>query len=130
MSKDNENEPQEVLDGHVAKVHSLPTITLAGALAIAIAAACVIVAIAYALYYNSPNRKYDIVRGGEESKNQALNVEDEEADTTSPVDGPTAKRKIDYLEKEVNGLKGFSTFDADDLSDQNIRLAPADQPSL
>ena len=130
MSK-NENAPLPESDmSHKHKTRRFRSINLVGALSIVIALACVIVGIAYALYYNDTNRKYDIVRGGEKNDNQALNVEDEEANTTSPVDAPAAKRKIEYLEREINGINSISKFEAEDLSDQSIQLAPADQPSL
>ncbi len=104
-------------------------INLGMALAIAITMAGVIVAVAYSIYWNNPNRKYDIARGGD-TDNQALSVEDEEADTTSPADAPATKQKIDYLNKEINALGSLNKFSPDDLSDQNIQLAPSDQPSM
>ncbi|MFO0971101.1 MAG: hypothetical protein U0520_01985 [Candidatus Saccharimonadales bacterium] len=107
-----------------------PQLNLVSALAIAIAAAGVIVGVAYTLYWNSPNRKYDIERGGSAHRNQALSVEDDDADTTSPVDAPAAKRKIQYLEEELRALNGLSKFSADDLNNQAIQLAPPEQPSL
>jgi hypothetical protein len=82
------------------------------------------------LYWNSPNRKYDIERGGSAHRNQALSIADDEADTSSPVDAPATKRKIQYLEEELKALNGLSRFDANDLSDQALQLAPPDQPSL
>lgn len=103
---------------------------LVTALCIAIIVACIIVMIGYLLYLKNPNHKYDIERGGSNEQNQALSVEDDEADTTSPVDAQAAKRKIEYLEKEVNALSTMNRFDASDLSDQTLQLVPADQPSL
>lgn len=107
-----------------------PQLNLVSALAIAIAAASMIVGVAYVLYWNSPNRKYDIERGGSAHRNQALSIADDEADTSSPVDAPATKRKIQYLEEELKALNGLSRFDANDLSDQALQLAPPDQPSL
>ena len=117
---------------HVASPHPWwpPRLNLVGALAVAIGTACLIVSVAYWMYWTNSNRKYDIDRGGGQAKNQALSVEDDEADTTSPVDAPTAKRKIEYLVKEVTALGGLSKFDPNDLSDQSIQLTPAEQPSL
>lgn len=107
-----------------------PQLTLLSALAIAICAACLIVGVAYWLYWRSPNRKYDIERGGSAHRNQALSIEDDEADTTSPVDAPAAKRKLDYLDQELKALDGLSKFEASALSDQTLQLTPAEQPSL
>ncbi len=106
-----------------------PQLNLTAAIAIAIFVACCIVAVAYAMYWNDSNRKYDIARGGEKA-NQALAVEDEEADTTSPVTPAAAQNKIEYLTKELTALNSLNRFNADDLSDQSIQLVPSDQPSL
>lgn len=107
----------------------LPKLNLTGALFIAIGVACCIVLVAYLMYWNNSNRKYDIARGGEKA-NQVLSVEDEEADTTSAVTATATKQKIDYLEKELKALNGLGKFSPEDLSDQNIQLMPAEQPSL
>lgn len=104
-------------------------LNLAGALGLAVGAACVLVAIGYLAYWNDPNRKYDLARPGEKD-NLLLKVEDEEADTTSPVTAEAAKQKIDYLKKEIKALQGVSSFEVDELSDQNIQLVPGEQPSL
>mgnify|MGYP000996594920 CR=1 FL=1 len=106
-----------------------PRLNLAGAISIAIFVAFCIVAVAYTMYWNDSNRKYDIARGGEKA-NQALAVEDEEADTTSPVTPAAAQNKIEYLTKELNALNSLNKFNADDLSDQSIQLVPSDEPSL
>lgn len=106
----------------------IPQINLFSALMIAIVAALGIVAVAYLMYYENPNRKYDLARGGEEA-NQALGVEDDEADTTSKVTPDAVKLKIDYLDKELQALTSINGFNPGDLNDQNIQLLPADQPS-
>lgn len=105
-------------------------ISLTGALFIAITAAGLIVAAGYLMYWNNPNRKYDLARPGNQEDNKALSVEDDEADTTSPVDEKAAKQKLDYLKKEIKALEGLGQFNPDDLSDENIQLSPAEQPSL
>jgi len=105
-------------------------LSLAGGLAVLIAAACVIVTFGYMLYWNNSNRKYDIDRGGAQNQNQALSVDDSETNTIAPVDAPATKNKIDYLDKEVTALQSLNKFDQNDLSDQNLQLAPAEQPSL
>lgn len=103
-------------------------LSLMGALTLAIGAACLIVGLAYSLYWNDPNRKYDLARPGAQD-NLSLRIEDDEADTTSPVTAASTKQKIEYLNKELNALNGISRFGPEDLSDQNIQLAPAEQPS-
>lgn len=106
----------------------LERLSLLGALFLAVGAACVIVAVAYVMYLNNPNRKYDLARPGQKD-DQSLRVDDE-ADTTSPVGPASAQQKIEYLEKEVKALNSVSKFEAEDLSDSNIQLTPSEQPSL
>lgn len=124
-----DNQPHEATRPTLLGRVVSPRFNLAGALALAIAAALVIVAIAYALYWNNPNRKYDLARPGERD-NLSVRVEDEEADTTSPVNEAAVKQKIENLTKELNTLGGISNFDPNDLNDQLIQLAPSEQPSL
>jgi hypothetical protein len=100
---------------------------LTGALLIAVAAACFIVALAYYMYLQNPNRKYDLARPGS-SDDQSLRVNDE-ADTTGPVSADSAQKKIEYLEKEIDALGGVNAFELDDLSDQNIQLTPGEESS-
>ncbi len=107
----------------------MQNLSLFGALTVAIFVACCIVAVGYYMYLQDPNKKYDLARPGEKD-NQSLRVEDDEADTTSPATAAAAKQKIEYLNKEINALSGISKFEPEDLSDQNIQLVPADQPSL
>lgn len=104
-------------------------LNLFGALAIAIGAAAVIVGIAYTMYWNDSNRKYDIARGGD-TANQALTVIDSEADTTSPVNIYAVRQKIEYINNELKALNSLNKFNVDDLSDQSIQLAPSEQPSF
>lgn len=104
-------------------------LTLPVALIIVILLASLIVGLGYWLYLNSDNQKYDLERPGQKQNNQALNIEDQEADTTSPVDASVAKRKIEYLQKEIGALKSMTDFPANDLSDQDIQLTPSEQPS-
>lgn len=106
-----------------------PQLKLVPAIMIAITLAAVIVTIAYLMYWNDPNRKYDLARGGD-AVNQALSVEDSEADTTSAVSAQATKQKIEYLDKELRALTSINAFHPDDLNGQNIQLLPAEQPSL
>ena len=104
-------------------------VTLPMALIVVILLASVIVASGYWLYLHSDNQKYDLARPGQKQDNQALNVEDMDADTTSPVDATVVKRKSEYLQKEIGALKSMTDFSPNDLSDQDIQLAPSEQPS-
>jgi hypothetical protein len=99
------------------------------ALGVIIAAALVIVTAAYMMYLSDSNQKYDLARPGNAEENEALNVIDPDSDITTPVDAPAAKRKIDFLNKEINALNGMNRFNAEDLSDQNLQLLPG-EPSL
>lgn len=124
-----ENNTSEAQKPDVLAKLGLANLNLFSALLIAIAAALCIVAVAYYMYLENPNKKYDIARPGEKD-NQSLRVEDDEADTTSPATAAATKQKIEYLTKELNALNGISKFEPEDLTDQNIQLTPADQPSL
>ena len=104
--------------------------SLAGLLVIVIVTACAVVAIGYILYWNNPNRKYDLARGGESSENQVLNIEQTVDDRTSPVDAPDIKQKIEYLQKEITALKSIGDFNPNDVSNQNLQLVTPYQPSL
>ena len=105
--------------------------TLPAALIIIIILAATIVAVAYLLYWNSEDRKYDLARGGEQTKNQALNVEDSEAaDRTSPVDVPATKKKIEYLQSEIRALGSLGNFESGDVSDQNLQLVEPEPTSF
>lgn len=108
----------------------LTNLSLLTVVIIIIVAACGIVGIGYLLYERDSNRKYDIARPGQHEENEVLTVEDDEADTTSPVTPSAAKQKLENLTKEINGLSSISSFSPEDLNDQNIQLTPPDQPSL
>lgn len=99
-------------------------------LAIVIFAAVCTVGVAYLLYEKNSNRKYDIARPGQNDENKVLNVEDDEADTTSPVTAEVAKDKIERYQRELEALNSLGSFNPEALNDQNIQLAPPDQPSL
>jgi hypothetical protein len=111
------------------KIRDKIQITLPVAVCIVLIMASVIVATGYALYLRSDNQKYDLARPGQKQDNKALDIEDTDADTTSPVDAPVTKRKIEYLDKEIGALKSMTDFNQADLSDQDIQLSPAEQPS-
>ena len=105
--------------------------TLPVALMIVILLASAIVAVAYSIYWNSADRKYDLARGGEETKNQALSVEDADAaDRTSPVDAPAVKQKMEFLQSEISALSSLGKFESSDLSDQNLQLVEPDPASF
>ncbi len=128
-----ENDPLESTQAHDSESR-LPIwrrTTLPAALMIVILLAGAIVVVAYALYWNSEDRKYDLARGGEEIKNQALSVEDPDAaDRTSPVDAPATKQKIEYLQSEIRALGSLGKFESGDLSDQNLQLTEPDPASF
>ncbi len=105
-------------------------LSLTGALTIIIGVAVIIVAVAYALYWNDSDRKYDIARGGNTSENQALDVDDSEVDRISPVSASDTQQKLEYLQKEIDALKGIGDFDPEDVSDQNLQLISPSEPSL
>lgn len=105
-------------------------LNLAGALSIVIIAATLIVVVAYSLYWNDSDRKYDIARGGKTSENQVLNLDESSVDRTSPVDSNDAKQKLEYLQQELEALRGLADFNPEDLSDQNLRLVAPSEPSL
>lgn len=129
MNSDLPKESPQSDDSGDRRTLKWPQLSLPAALTVLIATACIVVAIAYLFYHNNPNRKYDIERGDMINKNEALSVEDEEADATSALDAPSTKRKIEYLEKELKALSGLNTFNESELSDQNLQLMPAEQPS-
>lgn len=91
--------------------------------------ALIMVGIAYWLYYQSPQRKYDIARPGDSDVNKVLTIEDDTEDITKPVDLSDAKQKLKTLDKELKALEGFNTFGPDGLSDQTLGLMPNDQPA-
>ena len=105
-------------------------ISLIGMLMVTIAAALTLVGISYFLYYISPQRKFDLARPGDPNKNTVVDVEDIQADTTSPVTVVDAKKKLDSFSRELKALSGYNSFDPADISDQSIGLQPNDQPSL
>ena len=113
----------------VQKIREKIHITLPVAVGIVLIMASIIVAAGYWLYLDSDNQKYDLARPGQKQVNKALDVEDTDADTTSPVDAPVTKRKLEYLDKEIGALKSMTDFNQADLSDQDIQLSPAEQPS-
>lgn len=104
--------------------------SLRSMLILVIAAAMCIVGVAYLLYERNSNRKYDIARPGQHDENKVLSVEDDEADTTSSVTAEVAKDKLERFQKELEALNSLGGFNPEALSDQNIQLAPPDQPSL
>lgn len=112
------------------KLHWYERLSLLQALIVALIGALLIVVLAFLMYWNHPNRKYDLARPGAKEDNNALDVSDEQADTTSPVDETAAKQKLEYLNDELKALEGLGQFNPEDLSDENIQLAPTQQPSL
>ncbi len=91
----------------------------------------ILVVVAYYVYWQDTDRKYDIARPGNAASEQDLKVEDAViSDATARVDAPATKQKIEFMTKEINALDAINKFDPSDLSDQNIHLVPSDQPSL
>lgn len=91
--------------------------------------ALIIVAISYWMYYNNPQRKYDIARPGDNEINKVLTIEDDTEDTSKPVDLTDAKQKLETLGEELKALGGFNSYGPDGLSDQSLGLQPNDQPA-
>lgn len=108
----------------------LASISLAGMLVLSVGVALCMVAIAYAMYYNSPQRKYDIARPGDKDINKVLNIEDNtQDDITKPVGISDARQRLDLLNKELEALNGFNSFGQDGVDDQALGLQPHEQPS-
>lgn len=126
----DEDAAQVSTSWHYRYTRRLSHLSLHTMVFIVICAAAVIVIAGYLMYESDSNRKYDIARPGQQDENRVLTVEDDEADTTSVVTPSIAKQKIENLTKEITGLNAINAFSPDDLSDQNIQLAPPDQPSL
>ena len=111
-------------DKHVVHVN------LVSAMILLILIACALVTVSTMMYLRDPNRKYDIARSGESIDNQALDIQDNSDDASSPVTASVLQQKTDYLQKEINALSGMGDFDEDDLNDQNLHLNPLEQPAL
>ena len=111
-------------------VYRATHLSLSAALSLVILTACLLVAAGYTLYERDTNRKYDIARPGQRDENKVLNVEDQEADTTSPVTPTVVKRKLENFDKETKALSTLNDFSQEDLADQTIQLVQPDQPSL
>ena len=124
------NEVAEVATKEGLFVRLRAKVTLPIALVILVFLALVIVSAGFSLYWNDSNRKYDIARGNEDSKNQALSVEDGTTDRTSPVDEAAIKQKLDFLEKENKALSGMGNFEPGDVNNENLQIVTPEQPSF
>lgn len=104
---------------------------LTTALTVIVLTAALITLVAYGLYWNNSNRKYDISRPGSGEKSRVLDINDpDEADLNSAVDDNSVKNKQDFLKKELEALDSIGGFSSEALSDQNIRLISPEQPGL
>lgn len=132
MSQPESNDASEKTIGHQSWRQRLTSIRLSlpVALALIILVAIVIVAVAYGIYWNSGDRKYDIARPGNQTDSKILEVEEESRDRTSPVSEADARRKVADFAKEVRAVSGMDSFEPNSVSDQAIKLVPSDQPSL
>ncbi len=107
-----------------------PNFNMPTGLAIVITAAGFIVALGYLFYWHNDYRKYDIRRPGDGELSSFYDIEDEDINSSAPIDAVSVRKKLDFLKQEINAINGLSGFNQNDLSDQNIQLAPVVQPSL
>lgn len=97
-------------------------VTLPMALIVAITAALCIVLVAYWLYWNNDNRKYDIARAGQQTTTRITDDESTAVDVTSAVSIEDIKKKLNFLEKEVAAMDTVDGFEVEDLQDETIQL--------
>lgn len=97
-------------------------ITLPIAVAIAVLAALFIVALAYWLYWEDDNRKYDIARAGQQTTNRITEDEVAAVDVTSPVSREEIEKKKTFLQEEVIALDKIDGFEPEDLNDTTIQF--------
>lgn len=101
----------------------IPQFGLITGLLIVIVVACVMVLISYLLYINNPQYKYDLARPDVKNSNPALEAKQNElSDTTSLVDAPSIKRKIDFLNKELISIESINSFGEKEVTDQALQL--------
>lgn len=105
-------------------------ITLVQATGILVCLAMLMVCVGYLVYWNSPDRKYDIARPGNNEQNKATSVEDSFENDTSPVDRAAIEKKRKFLQDEQKALKAMNNFRTPSLSDQSLHLAPSEDPSF
>lgn len=103
---------------------------LAGAMGIVIAVALILVGISYLLYLKSPASKYDLARPDRTKSESLISSKDEDTDITSPVTKKTVENNLQSLQKNIKALQNANDFGEQDLSDQNLGLQPAAEPSL
>lgn len=110
-------------DGHPAKKDLIPQFGLITGLLIVIVVSCVIVLVSYLLYLNNPQYKYDLARPDVKSSNPVLTAgQNELSDTTSMVDAPSIKQKIDFLNKELITIESINSFGEKEVTDQALQL--------
>lgn len=122
MSEVASTTPQEHHEQSVKK-DFIPKFGLITGLLIVIVVSCIIVFISYLLYLNNPQYKYDLARPDVKSSNPALTAgQNELSDTTSMVDAPSIKQKIDFLNKELVTIESISSFGEKEVTDQALQL--------
>lgn len=101
----------------------IPQFGLITGLLIVIVLSCVLVLISYVIYLNNPQYKYDLARPDVKNNNPALEAKQNElSDTTSIVDAPSIKRKIDFLNKELVTIESINSFSEKEVTDQALQL--------
>lgn len=106
------------------------SLNLTQATGVLILIAMMIVLAGYLIYWTSPDRKYDIARPGKNDTNKATSVEDSLENDTSAIDLSDIQRKRKFLEDEQKALQSMVNFQPTSLSDQSLRLASPNDPSL
>lgn len=132
MSDDTQHENQPTAQTSSTGVFAvwLDRLSLLHALALVIAAAALLVLVGYLQYWSSQNRKYDIARPGQTSESKALDVTQTESNLAIPVTIDDVDSQLQFLAEERAILEGMNKLKAANLSDQDLRLVPSQQPSL
>lgn len=116
------NSKDDSLEATVSK-NVIPQFGLVTGLIIVIGVSCLIVVLSYVLYLNNPQYKYDLARPDIKSANSAITSERSElTDTTSRVDAPSIKRKLDFLNKELVTIESVNSFGNKEVTDQALQL--------
>lgn len=114
----------------VVKTSFIPQFGLLTGLLIVIGVSCLIVVLSYVLYLNNPQYKYDLARPDIKTANSAVTSEQNDiTDTTSRVDAPSIKRKLDFLNKELVTIESINSFSEKEVTDQALQLDTDIPPS-